>query len=367
MAYPLFPKYLCSNDLIGIFGILGFTIQTMQVMNLRNCVSRISISHPGKEYLMPPLIRPALFCMTIASMAIFAGEIHGGEMTPQYVLSDGLTGRFARGLPANPFVPSSDFDTPGGIFGVTPREFMSQVSPNLDLSERGGISVQYYPAGDYAIGSLSAVPDAIHSYMQPSRVDLFVKKGTEFRSNLTSPSLDVSPWGLGNYAWTLNEKGQFLYGYSVHNGYYAENKTGIYDWATDTRTLLPNAIDGTPVWVSASGINNQGAVVGQIQYDSRNTWDGGYVRHAFLYRDVLTDLNDLVKLSEGQILWSASGVTDTGDIAAEMYNSVTDKWSFVTLAPIAAPVPEPSSLLIGLTGIAVAAWKFRKPRNSMEN
>jgi probable HAF family extracellular repeat protein len=296
-------------------------------------------------------------------MAIFAGESHGGEMTPQYVLSDGLTGTFARGLPAITFVPSSDFDTPGGIFGVTAREFMSQVSPNLDLSERGGINVQYYPAGDYAIGSLSAGPDAIHSYMQPSRVDLFVKKGNEFRSNLTSPSLDVPPLGLGNFAWTLNEKGQFLYGYSVHNGYYAENKTGIYDWATDTRTLLPSDIDGTPAWASASWINNQGAVVGQLQYDSRNTWDGGYVRQAFLYRDgVMSDLNDLVKLSEGQILYSASGLTDTGDIAAEMYDSVTGKWSFVTLAP--ATVPEPSSWIIGIAGIAAAAWKIRKKRET---
>ena len=91
------------------------------------------------------------------------------------------------------------------------------------------------------------------------------------------------------------------------------------------------------------------------------------MRHAFLYRDVLTDLNDLVKLSEGQILWSASGLTDTGDIAAEMYDSVTGKWSFVTLTSIAVPVPEPASLLIGFVGIAAVVWKFRKPRNSIEN
>jgi hypothetical protein len=30
-------------------------------------------------------------------------------------------------------------------------------------------------------------------------------------------------------------------------------------------------------------------------------------------------------------------------------------------------VPEPSSLLIGIAGIAAAVWKFRKSRNSIEN
>ncbi|MBI1323270.1 hypothetical protein GC170_08795 [bacterium] len=308
--------------------------------------------------------RSALVGLSIASMAIFVGESHGGEMTPQYVLSnDGPQGHFARGLPANTDVPISDFDTPGGIFGVTAREFLSQVSPGLDTSVLGGISVQYYPAGDYAVGHVTAYPDAIHNYMQPSSVHLFVRNGNEFRSNLTTPSLDVPPLGLGNFAWTLNEKGQFLYGYSVNDGYTSENKTGVYDWATDTRTLLPSTINGTPAWASASWINNQGAVVGQLQYDSRNTWDGGYVRQAFLYRDgVLSDLNDLVQLSDGQILYSASTLSDTGDIFAEMYDSVNDKWSFVTLTP--ATVPEPSSWIIGIAGIAAAAWKFRKDRQT---
>ncbi len=235
-------------------------------------------------------------------------------------------------------------------FDLTPREFLAKVSPNLVLDSSSRVYISWAQSGKYSIGYVAPLDSSGRE--DPSRLTrLFISDGVDFRSSQTSSALDIDyPAMTGSSL--LNENGQFVF-HGIGKNFY-------YDFGTATRTEMPTLGLGPIEWIATSGIDNQGTVVGTATAPDDQ---GNYVRHAFRYSNgVMTDLNDLVMLNDELVLVQAYDLTETGEIIARMANTWSGHEDWVKLTP--ALVPEPSSLMIGLAGIAAAAWKFRKHRET---
>jgi probable HAF family extracellular repeat protein len=109
----------------------------------------------------------------------------------------------------------------------------------------------------------------------------------------------------------------------------------------------------------ASDINNNGAIVG---YSTANLGSGNQ-NFAFLYSGgVMIDLNTLLPAKSGWTLQSAGGINDHNQIVGVGMHNGQRRAFLMTL-----PVPEPSSLLLGLLGGAtVCAVGVRARRRRMK-
>jgi probable HAF family extracellular repeat protein len=89
---------------------------------------------------------------------------------------------------------------------------------------------------------------------------------------------------------------------------------------------------------------------------------GNDAYHAFLYSSgTMQDLSSLVSAENDWILQYASGINDLGQIVGRMNNRSTGQTDAFLLTPDAAPVPEPSTMLLLGGGIAgLAFWRRKK-------
>ncbi len=113
---------------------------------------------------------------------------------------------------------------------------------------------------------------------------------------------------------------------------------------------------GAVVYSYANSINNLGQIVG----GSSTGYGAPFINsHATLWNNSkIIDLNSLLDattLSEGWMLWQASGINDKGQIVGGAYNTITNAADVFLLTEVAA-VPVPSAIwlfgsaLIGLVG-----------------
>lgn len=201
----------------------------------------------------------------------------------------------------------------------------------------GQIQFWWQQAGDYVIGgSMShVVTDSNGDYLPAIRA--FVAKGDDLRTWVSNPALTTGDWHATNELLKdINSHGQVVV--SPFSG-----NSSIYDFATDTKFELPPLVAGPQSEVRASGIDDSGTVVGSSQFVDSS---GQLVKHAFMYRGgVMTDLNDLVSLTDGKYLNYATDLSETGEIVANMVDPAKPGWTiWVKLTP--TTVPEPSSWLI---------------------
>lgn len=109
----------------------------------------------------------------------------------------------------------------------------------------------------------------------------------------------------------------------------------------------------------AYGINNAGVVVGT----SLETSTGDF--YATLWNGTrATNLNSFLSAADAQSGWrvaQAFGINERGWITGVAYNSLT----YETSAYIMAPVPEPASLGLLATGLAVVGWRARRRRTTV--
>jgi probable HAF family extracellular repeat protein len=112
----------------------------------------------------------------------------------------------------------------------------------------------------------------------------------------------------------------------------------------------------------ATGINNRGLVVGWSQLAGVGGWDqpeSHATRHAFVWDgNAMVDLNtqlDAEAANAGWVLLSANGVNDAGAIVGQAENTVTGERHAYLLSTAAVPEPATYALLLaglGLVGLA---------------
>ena len=108
----------------------------------------------------------------------------------------------------------------------------------------------------------------------------------------------------------------------------------------------------------ATSINGRGQIVGSSDIA------GDTAKHAFLYSDgSMTDLNSLLDPQSGWIISEATGINDSGQIAANGCNTSTGDCHGFLLS--ISPVPEPEVYLMMLVGLGLLGMKVRR-RNSSD-
>lgn len=238
---------------------------------------------------------------------------------------------------------------------VSARTLMDQATPVPEGIPSWNTSLWWRQAGDYYMGgSLGWIVYDANGQEFPTVV-AFVGKGSDFRSALTNPKI-----ASGHYYGTdwvlkdMNSKGQIVVTPYVGN-------STIYDFETDTKIELPPLTGDPTSTIKATGIDENGTVVGSSDFVDES---GNLVKHAFIYRDgVMTDLNDLVILEDGFYIDFATDLTESGEIIANLVDPNKPGWTnWVKLTP--ALVPEPSSWVIGIMGVAFAAMTTRRTRRS---
>ena len=280
----------------------------------------------------------------------------GGELFPGYIVSGPYSGpiQFQVENERYQYLTAASYDNPkpkaDWQFSLTPAELLTKLLPSVNPATFDAVVVTTLKAGDYSMGRVQVIQFNDDGTRPSPNIDLFVTNGQEFRSSFTTPSLDI-PGFIQSWTWNLNEKGQFLFA--------SNRQTFLYDFETDMTDVLPALGIGSNEYLLANGIANAGPVVGDAL-----AWDteGKYLRHPFRYSGgIMTDLNDLVQLNDELLLVNAYDLTETGEIIARMQNTWSGQEDWVKLTP--AMVPEPSSLIIGLTGIlAASAWCRRRSR-----
>ena len=144
-----------------------------------------------------------------------------------------------------------------------------------------------------------------------------------------------------SYAYGINASGQVVGSSSTTSGAYhafitGANGVGITDLGT---------LGGTGS--TATGINTSGQVVGY-------SYTLGGAAHAFLYDNgTMTDLNSLVSLTGGTVLYQALGINDSGQIIADGSNGQ---------AYLLTPVPEPGSYAMMLAGLGLVGYVVRRKK-----
>jgi probable HAF family extracellular repeat protein len=113
-------------------------------------------------------------------------------------------------------------------------------------------------------------------------------------------------------------------------------------WLDNVETLLP--ITGR--YSVAYGVNDAGQIVGQMD-GSAALWEGGQVYP-------LTSLLDPNLIAAGWVLRSAYGINNQGWIVGEAVNGRLEVHAYVL-----APIPEPTTVVLLLCGLALIAVRSR--------
>jgi probable HAF family extracellular repeat protein len=153
--------------------------------------------------------------------------------------------------------------------------------------------------------------------------------------------------GLQSAAIGINGSGEVV-GWSLTAG----NATHGFIYNGITMTDIGTLNGGT---TKAQGINDSGQVVGFSA--SANV----YGQSAFIYQDgVMTDLNTLIDPASGMQIIDAYAVSNTGYIVASAYMvGNPSQGAAVLLAPLTL-IPEPSSLIMLVAGIAGVVTRRRR-------
>lgn len=248
----------------------------------------------------------------------------------------------------------------GSAIPLTFQQMIDKAAPYPDRFLADGYNLLWtMKVGDYYVGGSSVNIVVTPEGNQLPVIRAFVGKNGDLRTSVTNPNFASGDYGHTDYVVKdLNSLGQVLL--APYGG-----GSSVYNYESDTKIELPPLVAGIGSKVEAMGIDETGAVVGSSSFVDGS---GTTIKHAFIYRgSVMTDLNDLVQLSDGKYLNYATDLTDTGEIIANMVDPAKPGWiNWVKLTPTTT-VPEPSSLLIGFLGIAAATWKFGKRRNSIQN
>ncbi len=299
------------------------------------------------------------FAILTISLLVNGQSCLGDELFPGYVVSAPYSGPIQFQVNSDTFssISQSQFDetkpSENWTYGITPRQFLAKVAPNLDHGLVDRFGIDSISSGGYSIGTVYVWPKTGYSGLDAPSVKLFMTDGVDFRSNLATASISVDENDIvASHFSNLNANGQFLFRLG--------KDSVLYDFGTDSITQIAPLPLSDDWGIYARGIDNSGTVVGSQNYRYESGAGGD---RAFIFRNgITTDLNDLVMLNDEQILVKAYDLTETGEIIARMANTWSGQEDWVKLTP--AMVPEPSSLLIGLAGIAAAAWKFRKHRET---
>ena len=295
---------------------------------------------------------------TIAIVYLFASQSHAGEWPNHYSVLESYSGPAQFGpserqydwrlsLAYHALHPEDSY---GWNVPLQAKTILDKAAPQPGQAG-GQIQFWWQQAGDYVIGgSLSnVVTDSNGDYVPMIRA--FAAKGDDLRTWVSNPALATGDFhATSDLLKDINSHGQVVV--TPFSG-----NSSIYDFATDTKFELPPLVAGPQSEVSASGIDESGTVVGSSQFVDSN---GQLVKHAFMYRGgIMTDLNDLVDLSDGKYLSYATDLSETGEIVANMIDPAKPGWTiWVKLTP--TTVPEPSSWLVAAGGIAFFALVRRR-------
>ncbi len=296
-----------------------------------------------------------VFTMSITAVAAEAGQwpqaydvtapysgptLFGGSKNFDWIQIKGASG--------NPVIGS------GSALPFTGQQMIDQAAPYPDqIPDSFYVPLWTKKAGDYYVGgsTMSAVYSPEGEQLPSIRA--FVGKNGDLRTSVTNPNFAPGDFLHTDYVINdLNALGQVVV--TPYGG-----SSSIYDYEADTKIDLTPLVAGPGSKVEAMGIDDTGAVVGSSSYVDGS---GETIKHAFIYRDgVMTDLNDLVQLSDGKYLDYATDLTDTGEIIANLVDPTKPGWiNWVKLTP--KTVPEPSSLLLAAGGIAFVAFARMRHR-----
>ena len=148
--------------------------------------------------------------------------------------------------------------------------------------------------------------------------------------------------GTNSLAYGINTSGQV-----VGNSYTSDNAAGhaFITGANGVGMTDLGTLGGATSY--AYGINASGQVVGY-------SYTLGGAAHAFLYDNgTMTDLNSLVSLTGGTVLYQALGINDSGQIIADGSNGQ---------AYLLTPVPEPGSYAMMLAGLGLVGYVVRRKK-----
>ena len=182
------------------------------------------------------------------------------------------------------------------------------------------------------------------------------------RADTTTSAIDINNAGqvlMGGGVWSagtvkyfneitgnaINDRGDVV-GYKGSNNHAALWRDGAVVDLGD----LPGGYDSSVAY----DINNDGQIVGKSGVTIPSDLPFFY-EHAFSWQDgVLTDLNDLIDEQSGWILKSATAINDEGQIIGSgLLNGVPRSF-------LLSPVPESSSWVMALIGLAFAAISRRR-------
>lgn len=151
--------------------------------------------------------------------------------------------------------------------------------------------------------------------------------------------------GIGSGALGINNSGQIVGIAAINDGNFPHAFLYSGGRMTDLGTLGGSNSE-------AYGINASGEVVG-LSYTADNA------QRAFLYSGAnMTDLNSLIDPRSGWTLSNASGINDSGQIAANGYHPTVGRRALL-LSPI-APVPEPETYALMLAGLSLVGFAAQR-------
>lgn len=224
---------------------------------------------------------------------------------------------------------------------------------SLGVAEPAAINASGQVAGRGASADLSAVHAVVTGPSGMGVKDLGTLP-TAFMANPSSVATDVSNSGR---VVGYSDYQQFHYPYSSST--YTTTRAFLTGPGGEGMTqlgLLPIPVGATDLSVYADGVNDAGQVVGEYSYHLAG-WTT--VTHAFITGadgQAMVDLNDLVKLENGDYFQWARHVNEQGQFIAR---------SFLGHSYLLTPVPEVSSLAMwSVGGLAIAAMASRGRRRT---